>query len=413
MASRRRRVARRTSGLIEVVITGPSHSRTAGMTRPAVLNEPAGPKHNTEWQLSTASSSRPHRPPRRPSVIRPGRGARTISRRSRQRLAHCVPCSRRRRSHRNRRPSTALASAAGRMRTRTRVVYMPTGPGSIPRTLWGQARRGSPGCLARWNGTLATSARLTGSQWWAPNSTAATWPTTHSRLSAADSDPWGLGDCTRSGRIRATSFQGSDGLRLPQAGPAAALAVRGVVGGGGVEGRAALAVGLAGVGVAGGHAAAIGTAGAVQADEPADGLLGLAAPHPVLLASSHREGQAVVPHRAGGADCNRRLDALVGVGEERVVVRRHQVAAGGPVTPRADLGHAAVPSRGRFARAARLTLGDSGTASDSRANRTASGNARGCFRSGPRESWGSADASEIASGTQREHVGAQGLSGIH
>jgi hypothetical protein len=225
MAGRRRRVARSTSGLIEVVITGPVHSRTAGMTSPAVLNDPAGPKHNTLWQDSTASSSRPNQPPRRPSVIRPGRGARTINRRRRQRPAHCVPCRWRRRSQRSRRPSTAAASAAGVARTRTSAVYMPTRPGSMPRTLAGQASLGSPGCLAKWNGTLATSARLSGSQWWAPNRTAATWPTSHtstvaasavptashSRLSTVDSDPDGLGDPNRSGRIRATSFQGSDG----------------------------------------------------------------------------------------------------------------------------------------------------------------------------------------------------------
>src|SRR5829696_8148696 len=131
------------------------------------------------------------------------------------------------------------------------------------------------------------------------------------------------------------------------------MTVRGVVGVVGAEAMAAFAVGLAGLGMAGGCPAVMGTTGPFQGDEAADDLLGLAAPDAVLLAGPDREGQAGIPHRARLTDGRGFSLELRGVGEERVVVRRHHVAAGSLVAPRAQIGHAAVPS-GRLARAARL-----------------------------------------------------------
>src|SRR5512133_1080039 len=117
---------------------------------------------------------------------------------------------------------------------------------------------------------------------------------------------------------------------------------------------AALAVGLASLRVALWHPAGVGAAGAVKGDQPADGLLGLATPDAVLLSGPHRERQAVVTHRAGGADGDGLELAVGGVGEERVVVGRDDVAARGLVAPAAQLGHAAAPSCGRLVPAARL-----------------------------------------------------------
>jgi hypothetical protein len=130
-------------------------------------------------------------------------------------------------------------------------------------------------------------------------------------------------------------------LGLAQAGAAAALAVGGVVGVVSRELMAVLAVGLARLGMAGGYAAALGATGALEGDEASDHLLGLAAPCAVLLAGPDREGQAGIPHRARLADGDGLILELRSVGEERVLVGRHDLEAGGLVTPAADFGHAA------------------------------------------------------------------------
>jgi hypothetical protein len=132
------------------------------------------------------------------------------------------------------------------------------------------------------------------------------------------------------------------------------MAVGGVVGVFGAEAMAALAVGLARLGMAGRHLADLGAASPLEGDEAADELLGLAAPNAILLAGPHREGQAVVAHRAGRTDANGLAVAGLSVGEERVVIGSDQVAAGSLITPAAHLGHAAVPSSFGWACAARL-----------------------------------------------------------
>src|SRR4029453_3149366 len=132
------------------------------------------------------------------------------------------------------------------------------------------------------------------------------------------------------------------------------MAVRGVVGVVGAEAMAALAVGLAGLGMTGGHAAGLRAAGAVGRDQPADDPFRLAAPDAVLLTGPDRERQALVPDQAGRADGDGLSLEVRAVGEERVVVGRDHVPAGGLVAPAAHLGHAAVPSSGGLARAGRL-----------------------------------------------------------
>src|SRR5215213_5880309 len=119
---------------------------------------------------------------------------------------------------------------------------------------------------------------------------------------------------------------------------------------------AVLAVGLAGLGMTGGCLAVVGAAGAVGRDEAADDPLRLAAPDAVLLAGPHREGQAVIAHWAGRADGDGLSPELGAVGEERVVVGRHDVETGGQVAPGAS-SHAATPPGGHPARAARLAVG--------------------------------------------------------
>ena len=104
---------------------------------------------------------------------------------------------------------------------------------------------------------------------------------------------------------------------------------------------AALAAGLACLGMAGWHAAGLRTAGAVGRNQPPDDPFRLAAPDAVLLAGPDREGHAGVPHRAGLADGDGLRLELRRVGEERVVVGRDDLKAGGLITPAPDLGHAA------------------------------------------------------------------------
>jgi hypothetical protein len=104
---------------------------------------------------------------------------------------------------------------------------------------------------------------------------------------------------------------------------------------------APLAVGLARLGMAGGGLVAMGATSPLESDEAADDLLGLATPDPVLLAGPDREGHAGVPHRAGLADGDSLSLELRGVSEERVVVGRDDLKAGGLITPAANLGHAA------------------------------------------------------------------------
>ena len=130
-----------------------------------------------------------------------------------------------------------------------------------------------------------------------------------------------------------TSFRGSDGLGLPKARSAVPPAIGAVVGVGGVVGVAVLAVGLAGLGMTGRCLALVGAAGAVGRSQPADDPLRLTAPDAVLLAGPHREGQAVIAHQAGRADGDGLGLEFGAVGEERVVVGRHDVEAGGQVAP--------------------------------------------------------------------------------
>jgi hypothetical protein len=149
--------------------------------------------------------------------------------------------------------------------------------------------------------------------------------------------------------------------RLGRAGPAAGRCGSGAGRRGcsrcsrGAEGMAVLAVGLAGLGMSGGCLTAARAPGAVEGDQPADDPLRLAAPDAVLLAGPDREGQAVVPHRAGRADGDGLGLELGAVGEERVVVGRHDLEAGGQVAPGASV-HAATPPGGHPARAARLAV---------------------------------------------------------
>jgi hypothetical protein len=145
----------------------------------------------------------------------------------------------------------------------------------------------------------------------------------------------------------------------------------------------------------------MGATGPLESDEAADDLLGLAAPDPVLLAGPDREGQAGVPHRAGLADGDGLRLELRGVGEERVVVERHDLEARGLITPAPDLGHAARPPCRHATRARRLTVGVAGAASVGLMARGSGPPGGGCRRDrGDR--WGSADASGFASGMQRD-----------
>src|SRR5215213_5727348 len=192
---------------------------------------------------------------------------------------------------------------------------MPTGPGSSGWDEGGQAWAGSSQVPGRRSSTPSMSTSRTGRCSCPPNRMAATWPMSHTSPQAANSSAATTsqkvsgtllcsGLRSRSRHIRATSFRGSDGLRFPQAGAAAAMAVGGVVGVGGGELMAVLAVGLAGLGMTGRCLAVVGAAGAVGRDQSADDLLGLAAPDAVLLACPHCEGQAVVADQAGRADAD-------------------------------------------------------------------------------------------------------------
>src|SRR5215208_5419414 len=242
---------------------------------------------------------------------------------------------------------------------------MPTGPGSSGQVSGGQALAGSSQVPGRRSRTPSMSTRRTGRCSCAPKTMAATWPMSHTSPQAANSSAATTsqkvsgtllcsGLRSRSRHIRATSFRGSDGLRFPQAGAAAAMTVGGVVGVVGAELMAALAVGLAGLGMAGRRAVGLRAAGAVGRDEVTDDLLGLAAPDAVLLAGPHRERQAGIAHRAGRADADGLALAGLSVSEERVVIGRDQIAAGSLITPATHLGHAAVPSAFRRACVARL-----------------------------------------------------------
>ena len=113
---------------------------------------------------------------------------------------------------------------------------------------------------------------------------------------------------------------------------------------------------LLALGMASGGPAAAGAASSLEGDEAANDLLGLAAPDAELLAGADREGQAGVPHRAGLTDGDGLGLELGAVGEERVVVGRDHVPAGGLVAPAANLGHAARPSSWELACPARAAL---------------------------------------------------------
>jgi hypothetical protein len=175
---------------MEVATSGPDHSSTAGITSPCVFQEPGGPKHSTEWHCSTASStfpmSRSRQRSRRPRMIRPALGPVTSRRRSCHMLAHLAPlafrcCLARGRQARTSRPRPRT----GPHTTRTRAAYMPTGPGSMPRTARGHAWAGSSRWPGRFHSTPAISSAGIERKWWAPNSTAATWPTVHTSRPAA------------------------------------------------------------------------------------------------------------------------------------------------------------------------------------------------------------------------------------
>src|SRR6266540_2516887 len=162
----------------------------AGITSACVLYEPGGPNARTEWHCSTASStlasSRSRQRSRRPRMIRPGLGPATSRRRSCHRLAHLAPLALRSRLALGRRARTSRPPArTGPHTTRTRAAYMPTGPGSMPRTVGGHACAGSLSVPGRCHRTPASSSAGRGRKWWAPKRTAATWPTAHTSSPAA------------------------------------------------------------------------------------------------------------------------------------------------------------------------------------------------------------------------------------
>src|SRR6266540_2851282 len=123
---------------------------------------------------------------RLPRMIRPGLGPRTSRRRSCHRLAHLAPLALRSRHALGRSQRTSRPRPrTGPHTTRTRAAYMPTGPGSMPRTFRGQACAGSSRWPGRFHRTPAISSAGIGRGWWAPNSTAATWPTVQTSRPAA------------------------------------------------------------------------------------------------------------------------------------------------------------------------------------------------------------------------------------
>jgi hypothetical protein len=151
--SRWARVAFMTSGLTEVASTGPAHSRMAGMTTPAVLKLPGGPKTRTEWQ-SSAASSRPNAPPVRPRTTRPGWGWRIRSARSSRGVAQVAdPAA----GRLTRAPGalglpspacchsrmTPPAAPTAPVVVATKLAYIPAGPGSACWAVVGQANAGS------------------------------------------------------------------------------------------------------------------------------------------------------------------------------------------------------------------------------------------------------------------------------
>jgi hypothetical protein len=188
------RVARSRSGLTEVARSGPDHSSTAGMTRPVVFQLPVGPNTSTEWQ-SSAASNRPKRPGVRPRMTRPGWGSPTVSSRSSRPPAHVAACLAER-SWPGRcpaaRPGRWLMTAAvppdRPTTTPAKVVYMPAGPGSGPRTSAGQARAGSLQCWGRCQRMWATSAGETSSQV-CPKARPAACPVAHTRAPAPAAAP--------------------------------------------------------------------------------------------------------------------------------------------------------------------------------------------------------------------------------
>src|SRR4029453_7122420 len=76
-------------------------------------------------------------------------------------------------------------------------------------------------------------------------------------------------------------------------------------------------------------------------DQSTDQFLRLTAPDAVLLAGPDGEGQGGIAHRAGLTDGDGLSLEVLGVGEERVVVDRDDLEAGGLIAPAADLGHVA------------------------------------------------------------------------
>ena len=172
--SRWARVALMTSGLTEVARTGPVHSRMAGMTTPAVLKLPGGPKTRTEWQ-SSAASSRPNAPLVRPRITRPGwgwwirsgrssRGVAQVADPAAGRLARApgafgLPNPTRCQS----RITPPVAPAAPAV-VATKLAYIPAGPGRACWAAVGQASAGSSRWWRSCSTTRATSAGSSSSQ---------------------------------------------------------------------------------------------------------------------------------------------------------------------------------------------------------------------------------------------------------
>jgi hypothetical protein len=139
-----------------------------------------GPNTSTEWQ-SSAANNRPSRPGVRPKITRPGSGSPTVNSRSSRppaQAAACLAelgCPGRWPVRLGRCRRTAAVPPERPPTTPAKEAYMPTGPGSGPRTSAGQATAGSLQCCGRCQRTWATSPGESSNQVW-PKARPAAWP---------------------------------------------------------------------------------------------------------------------------------------------------------------------------------------------------------------------------------------------
>ena len=167
------------SVLTDVAMTGPSHSRNAGIAKPAVLPHPVGPTTARLVWVSAATS----RERSVPSVRRPRVGSATMSARSSVRRANpdgsrrATRCSKLRRLRTRTTIGTVTPPAAEQ--TSSVAVQYPSGPGRKRRADEGHAAAGSPRCSGSRTSATPASASETGTGRWPTSNAPSCAPAQH------------------------------------------------------------------------------------------------------------------------------------------------------------------------------------------------------------------------------------------